>query len=694
MSKSDPRAWLALFVDIADQPCLVVGGGAVAARKARRLLAAGARVTLVAPTLGQAIAALVAGGDIIVHRRPFHLDDLGGQKLVVAATNDEAINTAIAQAACELDIPVNVAAPGHLSTVILPKVIDRAPVQIAVASGGAAPALMRHLNRHLNAVIPRAYGELAAVLAEFRDEIGARFAGTDERRRFHDAIIDGPVSEHVFAGRHALAREAILNAIREGVPPASGEVYLVGAGPGDPELLTLRALRLMLKADVVVYDRLIGPDILELICSGAERYYVGKARDNHARTQQDINQLLVEHARAGKRVLRLKGGDPFVFGRGGEEMETLIAAGILFQVVPGVTAATGCAAYAGIPLTHRDMAHACIFLTGHFAEGEVHVDWRALAQPGQTLVFYMGVYNLTKICARLLEHGMPPAIPVAVIQNGTLPEQRVHITTLGALLQSEIDHAIPGLVIVGETVKLSPHYYQAPPASNSSDCLAPAQFSTADRDRLYRIIAARRDMRHFVPGSSIGEQTLERLLAAAHQAPSVGLMQPWRFIRVTDAALRERIASLVAVERDATAAALGERAAEFLRLKVEGVRECAELLVAALAPDDGTVFGRRTLPDEMALCSVACAIQNLWLAARAENLGLGWVSMFDPAALARLLNMPSQAKPVAILCLGPVDAFYPRPMLELQDWRHGRPLHEMMFENGWGDTPRRTEMRA
>lgn len=219
-------------------------------------------------------------------------------------------------------------------------------------------------------------------------------------------------------------------------------------------------------------------------------------------------------------------------------------------------------------------------------------------------------------------------------------------------------------------------------AGSADEC-----FNEQERRALYRIIAARRDMRHFMSGGSIDERTLGRLFTAAHQAPSVGLMQPWRFIRVTDAQLRERIASLVAVERDATAAALGERAAEFLRLKVEGVRECAELLVAALAPDDGTVFGRRTLPDEMALCSVACAIQNLWLAARAENLGLGWVSMFDPAALARVLNMPAQAKPVAILCLGPVASFYPRPMLELEDWRHGRALHELVFKNGWGDTP-------
>lgn len=220
-----------------------------------------------------------------------------------------------------------------------------------------------------------------------------------------------------------------------------------------------------------------------------------------------------------------------------------------------------------------------------------------------------------------------------------------------------------------------------------------SQFTEQEKTAVYRAMRERRDMRHFLP-DPVDPAVLARLLEAAYLAPSVGLMQPWRFIRITDAALRERIASLVAVERDATAAALGERAEEFLRLKVEGVRECAELLVAALAPDDGTVFGRRTLPDEMTLCSVACAIQNLWLAARAENLGLGWVSMFDPAALARLLNMPAQAKPIAILCLGPVTSFYPRPMLEQEGWRHGRPLYELLSENGWGDTAPGMEMHT
>lgn len=218
-------------------------------------------------------------------------------------------------------------------------------------------------------------------------------------------------------------------------------------------------------------------------------------------------------------------------------------------------------------------------------------------------------------------------------------------------------------------------------------------FSSADRESLYRIICARRDMRHFTAGTQIEEETLARILNAAHRAPSVGLMQPWRFIRIRDETLRARIAELVTIERDATAAAMGERAAEFLRLKVEGIRECAELLVAALAPDDGTVFGRRTLPEEMALCSVACAVQNLWLAARAENLGMGWVSMFDPIALAQLLQIPANGKPVAILCLGPVKEFYSAPMLEQEGWRQGRPLNELVFHDSWNNMPASLQSR-
>ena len=469
MPKRD-RTWLALFVDFNGKPCLVVGGGSVAAGKTRRLLAAGARVTLVAPRLGKAAAALVDDDRIVVHRRPYCPDDLQGQRLVVAATDDHALNTAIAEAARALDIPVNVAAPGRLSTALLPKVIDRTPVRIAVSGGGASPALTRQLNRHLDALIPRAYGELAALLAEFRAAIGTRFTDPGERRRFYDSIVNGPVSEHAFAGHHAKARQMLCDAVRVGRLPAAGEVYLVGAGPGEAELLTLRALRLMQQADVVVYDRLIGPKILDLVRSDAKRCYVGKAPGNHAHSQRQINQLLVEHAQAGKRVLRLKGGDPFMFGRGGEEIEALIAARIPFQVVPGITAAAGCAAYAGIPLTHRELAHACVFLTGHCRDGETDIDWRAVTQPGHTLVFYMGVHNLQKICRRLLEHGLPATTPAAIIQNGTLPDQRILIASLGELPRCEIDSTIPGLVIVGETVRLSPHFSKESADSFGSCC--------------------------------------------------------------------------------------------------------------------------------------------------------------------------------------------------------------------------------
>ncbi len=684
---ADQRHWLPLFIDFEDTPCLIVGGGVIAARKALRLLTAGVRLTVVAPKLGTAMAGLVADGKIIHRQRAYQESDLDSHKLIVAATDDEQINSAIAETARARNIPVNVAAPGHLSTVTLPKVIDRSPVRIAISSGGASPALMRQLNRHIAALIPQAYGDLAALLAEFRQQIIARFDDAEARRHFHDSIIEGPIAEQIFTGQHELARQTLMNAISHGAPPATGEIYIVGAGPGDPELLTLRALRLMQKADVVVYDRLIGPKVLELLRSDAERYYVGKARDNHACSQDEINQLLVTHARAGKRVLRLKGGDPFIFGRGGEEIETLLAAQIPFHVVPGITAATGCAAYAGIPLTHRELAHSCVFLTGHFSEGETNVDWHALAQPHQTRVFYMGVYNLKKICTRLLEHGIDPATPAAVVQNGTLPDQHVITATISTLgTQPTIDHSIPGLVIVSETVKLSPYYLPQTESSESTVSTTP-HFTVNDRESLYRIIAARRDMRHFTPDSKIEDDVFSRILRAAHQSPSVGLMQPWRFIRIQCSALREQIAALVAIERDATAALLGERSAEFLRLKVEGIRECAELVVAVLAPDDGTLFGRRTMPQEMAICSVASAIENMWLAARAENLGMGWVSMFDPAALAQLLQMPSGSKPLAILSLGPVDRFYPVPMLELEGWRQGRPLHEMVFNDHWGNMP-------
>jgi len=442
------RAWLSLVVDFRDKPCVVIGGGPVAARKLRRLVMAGARITLVAPRLAPAMAALLEGSDIVFYQRNFQRDDLDGAQLIIAATDDAAVNASIAGDALARGIPVNVATPGALSTALLPQPIHRAPLQITIAGGGASPALTRHLSRQLEAIIPHAYGELAALLAEYRDDIRAHFPDALERRRFYDAIIEGPVAEQVFAGDMARARQTMNDALSEACIP--------------------------------------------------------------------------------------------------------------LQIVPSV-------------------------------------------------------------------------------------------------------------------------------AANTTSDFTKSHFGDDERDSLYRIISARRDMRHFIAGTCIDNATLARLLGATHQAPSVGLMQPWRFIRITDTTLRARIAAHVAEERAVTAAALGERAAEFLRLKVEGISECAELLVVALAPDDGSVFGRRTMPDDMAMCSAACAIQNLWLAARAENLGMGWVSMFDPATLAALLRMPEGAKPIAILCLGPVQSFYPQPMLTAERWRSERPLQEFVFHDSWGE---------
>ncbi len=476
------------------------------------------------------------------------------------------------------------------------------------------------------------------------------------------------------------------------VPP--GIVHIVGAGPGPSDLLTLRALDRIRRAEVVVHDRLIAPDVLALAPTQARRVYVGKASGHHVMSQRQIHTLLIEQARQGRRVVRLKGGDPFVFGRGGEEVQALQEAGIAFEVVPGITAANGCASTAGIPLTHRDLAHSCTFLPGHLAEGSTELDWHALTRPRQTRVFYMGIARVAAIARQLIAHGLAPETPAAIVLDGTRQTQTVLATGLAALArQAPAYGQKPGLVLIGETVALSPHYRPhsarrtpALPLPNmAAQCEAREHFSATERDSFYRVLAARRDMRHFAPGT-VDEAVLQRLLEAAHAAPSVGLMQPWRFVRVTEGALRGAIYDLVQTERAATAAALGDRGDAFMHLKVEGIRDCAELLVAVLAPDDGTLFGRRTLP-QLDLASVACAIQNLWLAARAENLGLGWVSLFDPAALAALLHLPPGARPVAILCLGPVAEFYPRPMLELAGWRPARPLADLVYDNRWPETP-------
>jgi uroporphyrin-III C-methyltransferase/precorrin-2 dehydrogenase/sirohydrochlorin ferrochelatase len=450
--------YLPIYLKLKGRPCLVVGGGKVAVRKVLMLRRAGADVSVVAPSLCEGMAALQAEGSIIHLHREFQDEDINDKVLVIAATDDEEVNRRVSVEANRHRIPVNVVDSPHLCGFIMPSIIDRSPVQVAVSTGGASPVLARLLRSRLESFIPSAYGRLATLVEEFRQKVKDRFTNSEQRRYFWESVLQGRVAELLFAGRETEARDALLNAITDTDDSfgGRGEVYLVGAGPGDPDLITFRALRLMQQADVVVYDRLVSQPILDMVRRDAEMIYAGKERNNHTLSQESINELLVRLAVEGKRVLRLKGGDPFIFGRGGEEIETLAEQGIPFQVVPGITAASGCASYAGIPLTHRDYAQSCIFVTGHLKDGSIDLDWDSLARPSQTVVFYMGLHSIDIICRELVAHGLSETTPVALVQQGTTHEQKVFIETLGSLpdMTGRRDVKPPTIIIVGEVVKL------------------------------------------------------------------------------------------------------------------------------------------------------------------------------------------------------------------------------------------------
>ncbi len=450
---------LPIFLAVAGTPCVVVGGGHVAARKVARLLACEARVTVVAPRLASAaLAALAAGGSLAHVARDFAPADLDAATLAIAATDDDAVNAAVAQAARERRVPVNVVDRPQLCTFIMPSIVERHPVQIAISTGGASPVLARLLRARIESLVPAAYGRLAGLAARLRGRVQSRLPDGTARRRFWEAVLQGPAAEYLFAGREQAAEQAFEAALEReaGDPVLRGEVYLVGGGPGDPDLLTFRALRLMQQADVVVYDRLVAPAIVDLVRRDAERIYVGKAQDRHTLPQDEINALLVRLARQGRRVLRLKGGDPFIFGRGGEEIDTLAAQGIPFQVVPGITAAAGCASYAGIPLTHRDHAQSVLFVTGHLKDDRLDLNWEALLQPAQTVVVYMGVGALPHLARELLARGLPGDRPAAIVERGTTPRQRVLTGTLASLPDIAVAAAVqpPSLLIIGDVVTL------------------------------------------------------------------------------------------------------------------------------------------------------------------------------------------------------------------------------------------------
>lgn len=456
---------LPLFIDIKNKPCLVVGGGKVAARKLKMLCKAEATLTVVAPAICDEIRLLCEQHSLNAHLRKFSDTDINNQSIIIAATNDAPLNKHISDIAKQKNIFVNVADDFKRGDIVLPSVIDRDPIQIAVTTGGTSPVLARILRRNLERCTPAAYGSLASLAEKYRNKTAQMISDEDFRRRFWEEVLQGPIAEMVLAGKLDAAEETLQRKLdnKNFANSNIGEVYLVGAGPGDPDLLTFRALRLMQQADAVVYDRLVSDQIMDLVRKDAEKIYAGKERSKHTLRQESINQLLVRLAKEGKRVLRLKGGDPFIFGRGGEEIETLMEEGIHFQVVPGITAAAGCASYSGIPLTHRDHAQACTFITGHLKDGTVNLNWKMLAHSNQTLVFYMGLHGLKIICEQLVKHGLAAETPAALITKGTTPDQRVLIgdlSTLPNLVDDQHVHG-PTLIIIGTVVSLHTklHWY-------------------------------------------------------------------------------------------------------------------------------------------------------------------------------------------------------------------------------------------
>ena len=462
--------FLPIFLDIKEQECVVIGGGEVATRKIALLLRAGGKVTVISPELSPGVARMAVQGEIRHVKSRWQDEDLKNFRLVIAATDDHAVNARIAEMAKECGRPVNVIDDSTAGNFIMPSIIDRTPVLAAVSTGGASPVLARLIRTRLESLIPAGYGRLAELARKYRDQVKQRFTDPKDRRRFWDNALQGAVAERVFSG-HMEEAEAVLQKTLSMTEPSHGmgEVYLVGGGPGDPDLLTFRALRCMQQADVVVYDRLVAKAVLDMTRRDAERIYVGKERDNHAMRQEDINRLLADKAKEGKRVVRLKGGDPFIFGRGGEEIDTLAEEGVPFQVIPGITAASGCASYSGIPLTHRDYAQSVTFVTGHLKDNTMNLNWQQLAQPHQTVVFYMGLKGLPVISEQLQAHGRSPDTPAALVQQGTTHMQRVFTGTLATLPQivKREKPVPPTLIIVGEVVELHEKlsWYKAPSES-------------------------------------------------------------------------------------------------------------------------------------------------------------------------------------------------------------------------------------
>ncbi len=447
-------------MELSKQSVLLIGGGEVAERKLDLLLKANAKITIVSPEFTDYIKELISSNQnitaIIDDYKKEHMEN--SFSFVIAATNNESLNEDIAMQANKQGILVNVVDKPNICDFIFPSILERGPITVAVSTGGSSPVLARMLRTKLETMIPGAYGRLAKIVSENRIPVRKKLINSQSNRIFWEEMLNGKFLELVLSGQDNAAVKYLNEEIDrfDEEKKGEGEVYLVGAGPGDPDLLTFRALRLMQQADIALYDRLVHPSIIDLIRRDAQKIYVGKQRDNHVVRQEEINDLLVKYAKEGKRVLRLKGGDPFIFGRGGEEIDTLVDHNVSFQVVPGITSASGCSAYSGIPLTHRDHAQSCIFVTGHLKKGKLDLNWKKLIQPNQTIVFYMGLVSIDIICEQLVANGLDSKTPCALIQQGTTPNQKVFTSTLedmSELVKKEKPSA-PTIFIIGNVVNL------------------------------------------------------------------------------------------------------------------------------------------------------------------------------------------------------------------------------------------------
>ena len=468
-----------LFFKLEDRKVLIVGGGDVALRKADLLSRAGAAITILAPSISTEIQALLshtkykAKHELIY--KNYNKAYMTGARVIIAATDDETLNHQIHADASKLNIPVNVVDTPHLCDFIFPAIVDRNPIVIGISSNGKAPVLARLLRARLETLIPQGYGKLAKLAGEFRSEVKTKIPTLTGRRQFWERAFEGQVSQLMFAGNEKEAAAQLqadldntASAINEKntvddisiesqtVKNTMGEVYIVGAGPGDPELLTFKALRLMQQADIVYYDALVSPQVLDLCRRDADKVFVGKKRSNHAVAQLGINELLVNSAKEGRRVVRLKGGDPFIFGRGGEEIESLRAHGVPYQVVPGITAANAAASYAGIPLTHRDHSQSVRFVTGFLKAGAPNSNFKSFLNTDETVVFYMGLHSLPRLTTGLIDAGRSSDTPIAIVSNASMPNQQVLTGTLANIveLQEQNQLPTPALLIMGDVVGL------------------------------------------------------------------------------------------------------------------------------------------------------------------------------------------------------------------------------------------------